>query len=225
MPRLIYDDDDGRPRTTLHRTGTPANWQRAVPGAAAALGMGVIVVLVFAVGYAILHHERRIPIFRSQADVSGSPTKAKPSPAIPWSAKPQVAPLPTVAPLPGDSVPTSIPAEIVDPAMPGAPSSVVKAKDTEGVYLAKHQKSFGRGCEGKLELTAAGLDFTCTSGSEAPLHFTAAEIKGPNGNGIELKTGEKYHFDLQRSKSEEQQIFMDWAYTHVPGAYSKAGSN
>jgi hypothetical protein len=49
-----------------------------------------------------------------------------------------------------------------------------------------------------------------------------AEIKGAHGNGFELKSGEKYHFDLQRGKTAEQELFRNWAFTHVPGAYAKA---
>jgi hypothetical protein len=213
MPRLNYDEDKSG------ATPSGPQWQRAVSGAGAAIGMGVILMLVFAAGYAILHHHRKIPILRNQVE-SGSRPQAKPSPAIPWSPKPQVAPPPIVAPLPADSVPTAI----AEASTPGAAPVMVKAKDTEGVYTARHQKIFGRGCEGRLELRSTGLDFACASGSEAPLHFPVAQIKGANGNGIELKTGAKYHFEVQRSKREEQEIFRDWVYTHVPGAYAKAVS-
>jgi hypothetical protein len=207
MPSLNFDENPAyRPR---------GQWHRAFSGAGAGFIIAVILVLVFAAAYLVLHHGKRTPIFQSQADSAGPSNNAKPSPAIPFGAKPKLAPPPTVAPLPADSVPPVI----TETEAPGAAPVVVKAKDTEGIYAAKHQKSFGRGCDGRLELSHTGLDFTCTSGSEAPLHFVAAAIKGPNGNGIELKTGEKYHFDLRRGKVNEQEIFRDWAYTHVPGAY------
>jgi hypothetical protein len=122
-----------------------------------------------------------------------------------------------IASLPIDSAPSSIPASAADGAKPG----VVKRKDTEGVYQAKHQKIFGRGCDGRLQLSSMSLDFECTAGSEAPLHLTLDQIRGPSGNGVELKTGEKYHFDLRRGKAEQQEIFRDWAYTHVPGAFGQ----
>jgi len=216
MARSNYDSDDEAAMRVR------SQWQRGIPGYGAAIILAVLVVVVFSAGYMVLHHGNRSAIFQSQADANGATAKANPSPAIPWSAKPQIAPPATIAPLPADSVPSSIPAAIADPSSPETAHGVVRAKDTEGVYLAKHQKSFGRGCDGKLELTATGLDFTCTSGSDAPLHFASAQIKGANGNGIELKTGEKFHFDLRRGKAEEQQIFRNWTYTHVPGAYVAA---
>ena len=208
MPSLNFDED---------RADLPhGQWHRAFSGLGASILVLIIVIVIFAVAYRILHHDSRTKLFQASDQTSGIPGQAKPSPAIPFGAKPKVAPPPVLVPLPADSVP----AAVTDAVVPGAPPVTVKAKDAEGVYQAKHQKSFGRGCDGRLELSHAGLDFTCSSGSEAPLHFAVADIKGPNGNGIELKTGEKFHFDLRRSKAEEQEIFRDWSYTHVPGAYA-----
>lgn len=215
MPSLNFDKD----RADFPR----GHWSRAFSGLGAGILVLVTLVLLFAAGYWYLHHGRKTPLIERGTEATGLPSRAKPSPAIPFGAKAQIAPPPTIAPLPADSVPSSIPEAAADPARPGVAPIVVKAKDTEGVYAAKHQKSFGRGCDGRLELSGTGLDFTCASGSEAPLHFASAEIKGPNGNGIELKTGEKFHFDLRRGKAEEQEIFRNWVYTHVPGAYVKAG--
>ena len=190
-------------------------WHRAISGLGALVILAVIVLAILVAGYEYMHHDRHLTLFPGRGEGTTATNKAKPSPAIPFGAKPKVAPPPVVAALPADSVPQVI----TEAQTPGAQPIKVKAKDTEAVYAAKHQKIFGRGCDGRLELTATGLDFACTSGSEAPLHFAAAAIKGPSGNGIELKSGEKYHFDLRRSKPEEQQIFKDWVYTHVPGAY------
>lgn len=188
------------------------------------VGLLVAIGLV-AGGYEVLHNGRRLPMFQGSSQASALPAesgRAKPSPGIPFGAKAPVAPPPVVAAIPPDSM--GVPPTIVEPAAAGAAPVVVKAKDTEGVYTAKHQKSFGRGCEGRLELSATGIDFTCPTGSEAPLHFAVAEIKGAHSNGIELKSGEKYHFDLQKSKAEEQELFTNWAFTHVPGAYAKASN-
>ena len=185
----------------------------------------LIAIVAVAGGYEVLHGGRKIPMFQGSSEAApmdGVSGHAKPSPGIPFGAKVAVAPPPVVAALPPDS--TAAPALIVEPAAAGETAVVVKAKDTEGVYNAKHQKSFGRGCEGRLELSGSGVDFTCVKGSDAPLHFAVAEIKGAHGNGIELKSGEKYHFDLQRGKSEEQALFRNWAFTHVPGAYAKASN-
>lgn len=185
----------------------------------------LIAIVCVAAGYEVLHGHARLPMFQGDAQASALPGdtgRAKPSPGIPFGAKVAVAPPPLVAPVPPDS--TGVPPTIVEPAVPGGPTVVLKAKDTEGVYAAKHQKSFGRGCEGRLELSNSGVDFTCVSGSGAPMHFAVADIKGAHNNGIELKSGEKYHFDLQRGKAEEQELFRNWAFTHIPGAYAK-GSN
>ena len=185
----------------------------------------LVVIGMVGGGYEILHGSHRIPMFQGSSQASALPgdaSRAKPSPGIPFGAKARVAPQPVVAPIPPDSM--GVPPTIVEPPVVGAAPMVVKAKDTEGVYVAKHQKSFGRGCEGRLELSANGLDFTCVSGGEAPLHFAVAEIKGPHSNGVELKSGEKFHFDLRKSKAEEQELFTNWAYTHVPGAYAKASN-
>ncbi len=188
--------------------------------------VGLLVAIVaIAGGYEVLHGGRRLPLFQGSSDAAatrGEPGRAKPAPGIPFGAKAAVAPPPAVAPLPPDS--SAAPASIVETATAGVPAVVVRAKDTEGVYTAKHQKSFGRGCEGRLELSVRGVDFACATGSEAPLHFNVAEIKGAHGNGIELKSGEKYHFELQRGKSEEQELFRNWAFTHIPGAYAKASN-
>ena len=188
--------------------------------------VGVLVAIVcVAGGYEVLHGGRRLTIFQGNAQTSalaGDAARAKPSPAIPFGAKTRVAPSPVVAAIPPDS--TGVPPTITEPAEAGEAAVVVKAKDTEGVYAAKHQKSFGRGCDGRLELSASGVDFTCATGSDAPLHFAVAEIKGANSNGIELKSGEKYHFDLQRGKAAEQELFRNWAFTHIPGAYAKASN-
>ena len=188
--------------------------------------VGVLITIGLVGGaYEVLHGERRLPMFQGSSDASALPgdaSRSKPSPGIPFGARFSVAPPPVVAAVPQDSM--GVPATIVEPAVVGATPVVVKAKDTEGIYTAKHQKSFGRGCEGRLELSATGLDFVCATGSEAPLHFSVDQIKGAHGNGIELKSGEKFHFDLQRGKEEEQELFRNWAFTHVPGAYAKASN-
>jgi len=212
MPSLNFDDDPvGRPKD---------QWQRAISGLGAGVIMVVFVVVIFGAGYAMVHHAKRSAIFQRQAEPVGASSRAKPSPGIPFGAKPPAAPPPVLAPVPADSVP----AAITEAPTPGAAPVLLKAKDTEAVYTAKHLKIFGRGCEGRLELGSAGLDFVCASGSDAPLHFAAAQIKGANGNGIEMKSGEKFHFDLRRSKAEEQEIFRNWVFTHVPGAYETAGN-
>ena len=221
MARLEYNDDS----QDEFPSGPRGQWHRGFYGLGAAVILVVIAVVVFGAGYAVMHLEKRTPVFQNQADTGGGVAKAKPSPAIPFGAKPQTAPPPTIAPLPAESVPNSIPAAIADPGRPDIAGGVVKAKDTEGVYQAKHQKIFGRGCDGRLQLTSVSLDFVCSSGEEPALHVTLDQIRGANGNGIELKTGEKYHFDLRRSKAEEQEIFRNWAYTHVPGAFAKAASD
>ena len=208
MPSLNFDED----RADFPR----GQWHRAFFGLGGSMVVLIVAALLLVAGYRALHRGGKAKIYQVPGQVSEISAMGKPSPAIPFGAKPKVAPPPTLAPLPADSVP----AVITEAATPDATPIAVKAKDTEGVYQAKHQKSLGRGCDGRLELSATGLDFACTSGSEAPLHLATAQIKGPNGNGIELKTGEKFHFDLRRSKPEEQAIFRDWAYTHVPGAYA-----
>lgn len=188
--------------------------------------VGVLIAIGLVGGaYEVLHGGRRLPMFKGSSEASALPgdvSRSKPSPGIPFGAKVSVAPPPVIAAVPPDSV--GVPATIIERAVVGATPVVVKAKDTEGIYTAKHQKSFGRGCEGRLELSASGLDFACSSGSEAPLHFSVDQIKGAQGNGIELKTGEKLHFDLQKSKAEEQELFTNWVFTHVPGAYAKASN-
>ena len=228
MPQLQYDDSQDE-----FSSGPRGQWHRGVSGSGAAIIMAMIAVVVFGAGYAVMHRGTHAPIFRNQIDTASSSAKAKPSPAIPFSAKAQLAPPPTVASLASDggpssgpnSVPSSVPAEIADGTRPGGVVAMVKAKDTEGVYQAKHQKIFGRGCDGRLELTSMSLDFVCASGAEPALHLTLDQIRGANGNGIELKTGEKYHFDLRRSKDEEREIFRNWIYTHVPGAFARADSD
>jgi len=206
MPALDHNYGDGRAR------------RMPFSGTAAAVGIGVILVAaVFVVGYVLLHGDRRAGlVWHSSGDsaLSGTVSQRKPSPGIPFPSRSTAVASATAAPV----VPPTAPVEVAEETA----GRLGPARNAPGVYFAKHQKSFGRGCDGKLALTAAGLDFSCTQGSEPPLHFTVDEIKGPNGNGIQLKTGEKYHFDLGTTKPEEQQIFVDWAAAHVPGAGTPA---
>lgn len=190
----------------------------------AAMGPVVLLVLILAVTFAVVGHEGKSQRYQGQSTVSvlaGSALLPKPSPIIPFGAKRQGVTTTTVGRISavtgaasgvaGSGVTT------VEAASTGIPAATPRPTETEGAFAAKHQKSFGRGCAGKLELTAHSLDFTCDSGTDGALHVAVDEIKGASSNGIELKTGEKYHFDLQRGKGEEQAIFRNWVATHLGG--------
>jgi hypothetical protein len=154
----------------------------------------------------VAHHTDGSQRIQPTSDVpspAGFATKAKPSPGIPWGTKHQDAAPRPITPIPADGDASATSITTVEAATAESPVRPLKPRETEGAFAAKHQKSFGRGCDGRLALTAKGIDFACESGSEPELHVGVDEIKGASGNGIELKTGEKYHFDLQRSKSEE----------------------
>ncbi len=71
------------------------------------------------------------------------------------------------------------------------------------------------GCTGELELTSAGLRFDCPHG--AGLNFPVAIIAKAHKDGIELKSGEKYHFTIEnRSKEQVEAIFLSWVSTVQP---------
>jgi len=155
MPSLNFDDDPvGRPKD---------QWQRAISGLGAGVIMVVFVVVIFGAGYAMVHHAKRSAIFQRQAEPVGASSRAKPSPGIPFGAKPPAAPPPVLAPVPADSVP----AAITEAPTPGAAPVLLKAKDTEAVYTAKHLKIFGRGCEGRL--SGAGFCLRVGIGRSAAL--------------------------------------------------------
>jgi len=207
MPALNrkFDDDRGR-RTPFF-------------GTAAAVGIGIVLLAVVCVaGYVAVHGNRRIGAngySRGNPALGTTVNQRKPSPGIPFPSRSSAAASTAVAAAPAALLPSAAPA--------AETSEHLGPARTPGVYFAKHQKIFGRGCDGRLALTAAGLDFACSKGAEPPLHFTVGEIKGANSNGIQLKSGEKYHFDLGTTKEEEQQIFSAWASAHVPG-YAKAAA-
>ena len=197
------------------------NPPQQLSGVRAAMGPGVLLILILAVTFAVVGHDGKSQRYQEQSNVSvppGSALLAKPSPIIPFGAKRQSVATPAVERASADSAIASAVAgsgvTTVEAASTGIPAAMPRPRETEGAFAAKHQKSFGRGCAGKLELTARSLDFTCDSGTDGALHVAVDEIKGANSNGIELKTGEKYHFDLQMGKGEEQAIFRNWVSTH-----------
>jgi hypothetical protein len=200
-------------------------WREKLAGPRVLGGLGVAVVLVLTIGYAVIHHDGRsrlFPGFTGYSDAAEATNQSKPSPAIPFGSRAAASnPAPLAPASPEESVVGDpAPAEPVS-ATEETPTRPLKPRDSEGIYDAKHQKSFGRGCEGKLELSATGIDFTCSSGSEAALHFGVEQIQGANSNGFELKTGEKYHFDLHESKNDEKELFANWVATHVAGAKNR----
>ena len=81
-------------------------------------------------------------------------------------------------------------------------------------YEATHKKVFG-GCTGQLELTSARLHFSCPK--QGDLDFPVARIAKAHKDGIELKSGEKYHFTIEnRTKEQVEAIFLSWVNTVQP---------
>ncbi|HZD51292.1 MAG TPA: hypothetical protein VE178_21315 [Silvibacterium sp.] len=75
-------------------------------------------------------------------------------------------------------------------------------------YEATHKKIFG-GCTGQLELTNSRLHFSCPK--QADLSFPVASIAKAHKDGIELKSGEKYHFVIaNRTRDQVEAIFELW---------------
>jgi len=80
-------------------------------------------------------------------------------------------------------------------------------------YEATHKKVFG-GCTGELELTSARLLFSCP---KAELNLPVSSIARAHKDGIELKSGEKYHFAIaNRTKEQVEAIFLSWVSTVQP---------
>lgn len=63
----------------------------------------------------------------------------------------------------------------------------------EGLRYRATHRSFLHGCDGDLILTGSGLSFTCQADMSKAFSFSLAEIEGPNGDGIQMRTGKKYH--------------------------------
>ena len=81
-------------------------------------------------------------------------------------------------------------------------------------YEATHKKMFG-GCTGELELTGSGLRFNCPHGNG--LNLPVGSIAKAHKDGIELKSGEKYHFTIEnRTKEQVEAIFLSWVNTVQP---------
>jgi hypothetical protein len=75
-------------------------------------------------------------------------------------------------------------------------------------YEAIHKKVFG-GCTGKLELTNARLHFRCSN--QADLNFPVYAIAKAHKDGVVLKSGEKYHFQIaNHTKGQVEAIFTLW---------------
>jgi len=74
-------------------------------------------------------------------------------------------------------------------------------------FEATHKKMF-RGCSGQLELTASRLHFSCR---QDDLDLPVGAIAKAHKNGVELKSGEKYHFTIaNHSKDQVEAIFISW---------------
>ena len=59
------------------------------------------------------------------------------------------------------------------------------------------------------ELTSSRLHFSCPN--QADLNFPVASIQKAHKDGIELKSGEKYHFIIaNRTKDQVEAIFVSW---------------
>jgi hypothetical protein len=75
-------------------------------------------------------------------------------------------------------------------------------------FEATRKKVFG-GCTGQLELTAARLHFSCPD--QPDLNFPVDTIAKVHKDGVVLKSGEKYHFDIaNHTKDQAEAIFESW---------------
>jgi hypothetical protein len=75
-------------------------------------------------------------------------------------------------------------------------------------YEATHKTAFG-GCTGKLELTSAGLHFTCST--QADLDIPVGLIAKAHKDGVVLESGERYHFLIaNHTKTQVEAIFILW---------------
>jgi hypothetical protein len=155
---------------------------------------------------------------------------AKPAPGRPLLSASQ-APLPTLSsppappPIPNQAQSglTGVPQRPLAPApnapnsvpnptgVPAAPVAAGKPPFTAMVYSARHEKHFGGSCDGQLTLDGTGLVFRCSDDPGGSFQVALADIEAVDSNGIRLRSGKKYHFDIAgMSKDGEEQLFANW---------------
>jgi len=197
----------------------------SVAGGSAGAGLGILVLI--GILFAVFHHDSKQP----------QNLMTEPSPA---DSQPSAAPAggynPAYSNLSGNQDPPSEPSNSLDANGPGVAAdsgSPPAATPPDSSYtasaaadlpqaqpaspqssrpvtlLATHKEGLGGGCRGELTLSDAGLHFACPGQSD--LDFPAASIARPDGDGVELTNGQKYHFKIDGMKKDDVgNAFNDW---------------
>lgn len=193
------------------------------------------VVFMAVIAWYIARPNSTHPFRKTQVTGNAAPSlipfsnKPKPSPARPFQPTPPPAPsayLPLPSPavqpqqpsgdlqvpgraMPGTVAPAPIPGATPTPAAPTA----VRPQVSAITYHARHDKTFGGGCEGQLVLNSGGLVFDCPGDPRNSFKISLAEIGAIDDNGVRLLSGKKYHFSIRgMSKSGEESIFASWLH-------------
>jgi hypothetical protein len=182
-------------------------------------GLGKVVVLIFVVGGIWLYFSNRSqtqpsstgnssvdsPVTQSTPAVESTPIP-KPSP-VPREQAPEVAPTP--APWP-DS--TNISATTANEASVPAASEGIASWPAEGMSFAANHKGIRNGCKhGSLTLAVSQVAFSCPTDESKSFMVQRAEVKSVDGDGIELFSKKKLHFDIAGKTDEETHaLFVRW---------------
>jgi hypothetical protein len=170
------------------------------------IGVVLCVVLVGVLWYLMAHGSSTVGTNSATHSPAGS-SKGKPSPLI--QGRPSAPSVATSLPMPAS------------PDVPSAPVAVPPANElpAAGVSFTADRKGFSNGCKGgTLTLARAAVSFVCPSNPGKSFSATLAEVKGPEDDGIQLRSGEKYHFKIEgRDKDTMRSLFETW--------YARAHSN
>ncbi len=182
---------------------TAGSWLIPSSGIAVNAGAGLLVAFGVLCGLYLGAHEKKSAAADPKPDEKLQ-TQAKPEP--PPSARSLAKPSPVIpvraAPMGGAIVSKQAP--VTAASLP----PIAIPRYTPVRFEATHKKAFG-GCTGQLELTSAGLHFSCRN--QADLNFPVDAIARAHKDGVVLKTGEKYHFVIaNHSKDQVEAIFLSW---------------
>jgi hypothetical protein len=96
--------------------------------------------------------------------------------------------------------------------LPPPTVSVVPPSFPFGVRMSANRDGMSNGCkQGVLIFEVSRITFTCPTDGSKSLAASASEVKNIDGNGIQLLSKQKYHFDIQgNSKDKTRDLFAQW---------------
>ena len=120
--------------------------------------------------------------------------------------------------IPAAQPPVSSPdATTVSPEVPVAPAT--PPLPIAGVSFPADRKGFANGCKGgTLTLAPTMVSFICPSDPRKAFSAPLSDVRGPEDDGIQLVSGEKYHFKIEgHDKDTMRTLFQTWfARAHTP---------